>query len=208
MPISFSRIEKILEHIIGYPVTIEQTNSRIEELLLELGEVIAHAGTTDYEELNNKPSINGVTLSGEKSLSDLGITNPMLLKGRVNSVLDLPSNADVGWLYLVGLTTDENLREYVYTDLGRWEFIGFTNIVIDSSLSDTSENPVQNKVITAALGGKVDMEAGKGLSTNDYTTAEKTKLAALSQFDYDILTQTEYDNLQTKDKDVYFIYES
>lgn len=208
MPISFSRIEKILEHIIGYPVTIEQTNSRIEELLLELGEVIAHAGTTDYEELNNKPSINGVTLSGEKSLSDLGITNPMLLKGRVNSVLDLPSNAEVGWLYLVGLTTDENLREYVYTDLGRWEFIGFTNIVIDSSLSDTSENPVQNKVITAALGGKVDTEAGKGLSTNDYTTAEKTKLASLSNFDYDILTQTEYDNLQTKDKDVYFIYEN
>lgn len=208
MPISFSRIEKILEHIIGYPVTIEQTNSRIEELLLELGEVIAHAGTTDYEELNNKPSINGVTLSGEKSLSDLGITNPMLLKGRVNSVLDLPSNAEVGWLYLVGLTTDENLREYVYTDLGRWEFIGFTNIVIDSSLSDTSENPVQNKVITAALGGKVDTEAGKGLSTNDYTTAEKTKLAGLSKFDYDILTQTEYDNLQTKDKDVYFIYEN
>jgi hypothetical protein len=208
MPISFSRIEKILEHIIGYPVTIEQTNSRIEELLLELGEVIAHAGTTDYEELNNKPSINGVTLSGEKSLSDLGITNPMLLKGRVNSVLDLPSNAEVGWLYLVGQATDENLREYVYTDLGRWEFIGFTNIVIDSSLSDTSENPVQNKVITAALDGKVNTETGKGLSTNDYTTAEKTKLAALSQFDYDILTQTEYDNLQTKDKDVYFIYEN
>ena len=208
MPISFSRIEKILEHIIGYPVTIEQTNSRIEELLLELGEVIAHAGTTDYEELNNKPSINGVTLSGEKSLSDLGITNPMLLKGRVNSVLDLPSNAEVGWLYLVGQTTDENLREYVYTDLGRWEFIGFTNIVIDSSLSDISENPVQNKVIKAALDDKVNTEAGKGLSTNDYTTAEKTKLASLSKFDYDILTQTEYDNLQTKDKDVYFIYEN
>ena len=208
MPISFSRIEKILEHIIGYPVTIEQTNSRIEELLLELGEVISHAGTTDYEELNNKPSINGVTLSGEKSLSDLGITNPMLLKGRVNSVLDLPSNAEVGWLYLVGETTDENLREYVYTDLGRWEFIGFTNIVIDSSLSDTSENPVQNKVIKAALDDKVNTETGKGLSTNDYTTAEKTKLASLSKFDYDILTQTEYDNLQTKDKDVYFIYEN
>ena len=208
MPISFSRIEKILEHIIGYPVTIEQTNSRIEELLLELGEVISHAGTTDYEELNNKPSINGVTLSGEKSLSDLGITNPMLLKGRVNSVLDLPSDAEVGWLYLVGQTTDENLREYVYTDLGRWEFIGFTNIVIDSSLSDTSENPVQNKVIKAALDDKVNTETGKGLSTNDYTTAEKTKLASLSKFDYDILTQTEYDNLQTKDKDVYFIYEN
>lgn len=31
-----------------------------------------------------------------------------------------------------------------------------------------------------ALAGKVDMETGKGLSTEDYTTAEKTKLAGLS----------------------------
>jgi len=29
-------------------------------------------GTTDYTELSNKPSINGVTLSGNKSLADLG----------------------------------------------------------------------------------------------------------------------------------------
>ena len=29
-------------------------------------------GTTDYEDLNNKPQIGGVTLSGNKSLSDLG----------------------------------------------------------------------------------------------------------------------------------------
>lgn len=32
------------------------------------------AGTTDYEDLENKPSINGVELSGNKTTSDLGIT--------------------------------------------------------------------------------------------------------------------------------------
>ena len=31
-------------------------------------------GTSDYTDLTNKPQINGVTLSGNKSLSDLGIT--------------------------------------------------------------------------------------------------------------------------------------
>lgn len=31
-------------------------------------------GTTDYEDLENKPSINGVTLSGNKTTEDLGIT--------------------------------------------------------------------------------------------------------------------------------------
>ena len=48
--------------------------------------------------------------------------------------------------------------------------------VVDSALDDTSENPVQNKVIAAALTGKVDKVTGKGLSTEDYTTEEKTKL--------------------------------
>ena len=33
-------------------------------------------GTTDYEELSNKPSIGGVTLSGNKTASDLGLATP------------------------------------------------------------------------------------------------------------------------------------
>lgn len=36
--------------------------------------------------------------------------------------------------------------------------------------------------LTAAVGNKVDKVTGKGLSTNDYTTAEKTKLAGLSNY--------------------------
>lgn len=34
--------------------------------------------------------------------------------------------------------------------------------------------------IKSALGGKVDVVSGKGLSTNDYTTAEKTKLNGIA----------------------------
>lgn len=34
--------------------------------------------------------------------------------------------------------------------------------------------------LSAALAGKVDAEAGKGLSSNDYTTAEKEKLASIA----------------------------
>ena len=55
-----------------------------------------------------------------------------------------------------------------------------SEVVVDSALSSTSENPVQNKVINTALGDKVDKETGKGLSTNDYTTAEKTKLDGIA----------------------------
>lgn len=39
-------------------------------------EVSGGGGTSNYNDLNNKPSINGVELSGNKSLSDLGINIP------------------------------------------------------------------------------------------------------------------------------------
>ena len=55
-----------------------------------------------------------------------------------------------------------------------------TAVTVDSALSSTSTNPVQNKVINSALGNKVDKVSGKGLSTNDFTTAEKEKLAGIT----------------------------
>ena len=52
-------------------------------------------------------------------------------------------------------------------------------VAVDPELSPTSTNPVQNKVVTAALNGKVDKVTGKDLSTNDYTDEEKSKLAGI-----------------------------
>ena len=34
---------------------------------------------TDYDDLANKPQVNGTTLSGNKSLSDLGIVQPTVI---------------------------------------------------------------------------------------------------------------------------------
>ena len=51
---------------------------------------------------------------------------------------------------------------------------------IDSALSSTSTNPVQNKIVNSALSNKVDKVSGKGLSTNDFTTAEKEKLSGIT----------------------------
>lgn len=42
-------------------------------------------GTNNYNELLNKPKINNVVLSGELSLSDLGIYNPVVMTGATNS---------------------------------------------------------------------------------------------------------------------------
>jgi hypothetical protein len=43
-------------------------------------------------------------------------------------------------------------------------------------LASVAQGAIQS--LSNALAGKVDAEDGKGLSTNDYTTAEKNKLAA------------------------------
>ncbi len=47
---------------------------------------------------------------------------------------------------------------------------------VDDTLSTSSTNSVQNKVVTEALNTKVSKEAGKGLSSNDFTNELKNKL--------------------------------
>lgn len=62
-------------------------------------------------------------------------------------------------------------------------------VTVDDELSDSSINPVQNKVVkaaidekanTSALNNYVEKIAGKGLSTEDYTTVEKEKLSGVA----------------------------
>lgn len=57
----------------------DELNVMIEEeqtLNVKLENDSINTGTSNYEELSNKPKINNVELSGNKSLSDLGIDIP------------------------------------------------------------------------------------------------------------------------------------
>ena len=60
-----------------------------------------------------------------------------------------------------------------------------SDYVVDTALSSTSTNPAQNKVINTAItnlsSNKVDKIDGKSLSTNDFTTALKTKLEGIAE---------------------------
>lgn len=55
------------------------------------------AGTTDYADMTNKPQINSVTLSGNKSLSDLGVHN-------------IPSGGSTGQILAKTNGTDYNVQ--------------------------------------------------------------------------------------------------
>lgn len=75
------------------------------------------------------------------------------------------------------LTNDSNFATITDVDNAK--------VIVDSALSSTSTNPVQNKIINAkfdsvqaSIDGKVDIEAGKGLSTNDLTNALKSNYDA------------------------------
>jgi hypothetical protein len=60
------------------------------------------------------------------------------------------------------------------------------------------DDPNFATTMATQLGNKVDKETGKGLSTNDYTTAEKNKLAGLENYD-DSALQTAIDGKVDKE---------
>lgn len=68
-----SRNEAILRATIDGTEYTAPPQSRIEDLLIELKEAIEQGGCSveSYEQLTNKPQINGTTLSGDKSTEDL-----------------------------------------------------------------------------------------------------------------------------------------
>ena len=117
---------------------------------------------------------------------------------QLDVVEQLPtSNIDSNKIYLVQSQSSQNTYdEYVYINED-WERIGNTEVDlsgylhstdVDSTLSSNSANPIANSTVYNALADKVDKVTGKGLSTNDYTNAEKTKLENLSNYDDTALT--------------------
>lgn len=161
-----TRKEKYLAKAGGQEVTLPPYPITREEMYLEK---IANGGggTDDYSDLSNKPKINNVTLDGNKSWADLGLSNPMHIAGRVDTYQDLPATANEGDVYLVGLVAATEKEEYVYVS-GGWEYLGTNAVEVDSAMSTTSENPVQNKVITAAVNANTEKLTGIAETDDNY----------------------------------------
>ncbi len=75
-----SRVEKILHATMGEQIALEPPQSRVEEDLLALKEVIEQGGgggggTNDYNKLINKPTLNGTTLEGDMTSTDVGVAS-------------------------------------------------------------------------------------------------------------------------------------
>lgn len=140
-----SRVEHILEYGLGEASTLPLPKSRVEELLIEL--------------INNRGS------------SDTKIVS---IGGRVDTISELPAAASEGTLYFVGYSTDSNKAEYIMTSSGDWEMLGYQTLVVDSEISSSSLNPVENRAIYSELIKKLDSVDAVGKRTtygeifNDY----------------------------------------
>ena len=120
------------------------------------------------------------TLSLAKAYTDK-IKEQLSVGFTPNIVDSLPVLGQNNILYLVlkenGQEEEGNIyNEYIWID-NKYNFIGSTDTSfnVDVELSDTSENPVQNKTIKAALGDKVDKIEGYRMISSD----EASKLESL-----------------------------
>lgn len=121
--------------------------------------------------INAKNGICGLDANGRIPLAQLGNLDTSLFK----LVTSLPSSGESNKIYIVKDGSDANdvYQEYYYTN-GAWEKIGTHAVKVD--LTPYAKTADVNK----ALAKKVDVVSGKGLSTEDFTTALKTKLNGIA----------------------------
>ena len=112
--------------------------------------------TTADDYIKNKPDVY------TKTEIDAKLTSAMHYKGTVPTVADLPSGASVGDVYNV---SDTGIN-YAWDGTGWDELSGVTDLSNYYTKTETN----------SLLDNKVDKVTGKGLSTNDFTNADKTKL--------------------------------
>ena len=88
--------------------------------------------------------------------------------------------------YWADLASNPNGGDLKYFNGTDWVYVNA------KATSDIAELQGEVSTLKTTVANKVDKISGKGLSTNDYTTTEKNKLAGLSNYD-----DTEVRNLIT-----------
>ncbi|MBQ5696167.1 MAG: hypothetical protein IIV48_05880 [Clostridium sp.] len=162
-----------------------------ESLLGEGNIIIQGGGSSDYEDLENKPKINNIELTGNKTLNNLGIQpagNYALESEIPTKTSDLTNDSG----FITGYTeTDPTVPSHVknitQANITSWnnksDFSGDYNDLSNKPTIPTV--PTKVSAFTNDVGyltehqdvsGKVDKETGKGLSTNDFTTTYKNNV--------------------------------
>ena len=129
------------------------------------------ATSGDYNDLSNKPTSMTPTAHTHATSDVAGLETALSGKASTSHTHSLDDVSETAAKKI--MTADERTKLSGIAT-------GANKTVVDTAMSSTSTNPVQNKAVNSALSNKVDKITGKGLSTNDYTTDEKTKLAGIA----------------------------
>lgn len=108
-----------------------------------------------------------------------------------------------------GTVAGNNYDEFIYVN-GEWEVLGFDSSIdlsnyynkqeVDAAIANAGGHAADTYTkaeIRSFLREKVNKEDGKGLSANDYTTAEKTKLAGVEAGANKTIVDTELSTTST-----------
>lgn len=182
------------------------TDAKIAQVEAEISTINSKipAEASVSNQLADKTFVSGL-VSDEASARELADTN---LQGQIDAITSASDVVDVVGTYselqaydtqhlkdndivkvLVDETHDNAITYYRWTHSTTpysWIYIGsqgpfYTKAESDALLNEKADksNTYTKTEVDTALAGKVDKVAGKGLSTNDFTTEEKTKLAGL-----------------------------
>lgn len=152
----------------GYQLKITSTNKLSADLLSEgsTNKLVSATEKSTWNEKANKATTlsgYGITDAYTKTEVDDKLSSVYKFKGTIESIDSLPTSGNViGDVY----NLEDTGANYAWTGTG-WD-----------KLSETID--LSGYATKTELDDKVDKVIGKGLSTNDYTTEEKQKLAGLS----------------------------
>lgn len=165
-----NNINSQINSLIGFTATIVNSlpsTGEVGVMYLKLNTSASVEGNIydEYIWVNNKFEKIGSTettvdLSGYVTQTEMN--TQLANKANINHShlsRDIKINPDVEdgmWVYEYGLNRQTDVNCYVYDHEKKLENIddGANKTVVDSSLSSSSKNPVQNKVVNSALNGK------------------------------------------------------
>ena len=134
------------------------------------------SGTSDYNDLSNKPQINGTTLSGNKTASDLGLATSTVVSELSTLVSELDGDIEALQTAVAGKADTADLADYLttadaastyQTQAGMSSYLTSsdasstyqTKLTFDSAPTDGSTNPVESNGVYDALALKADSTA-------------------------------------------------
>lgn len=177
-----------MDEVVYHKINYQGSSKVIKRLCEENGNLVDYKADKSEIPVNTSDLYNdsGFITNLVDNLANYYLKSETYTQAEVNSLIGAISTLHIevvqtlptedistNTIYLVPKQTagqNDTYDEYIYVN-NHWEHIGSTDIDLTNYYTKTETDTL--------LDGKVDKVTGKGLSTEDYTTAEKTKLSGI-----------------------------